>query len=142
MKRHLTRLMPLAGLLVMAAAAPAWAGAEDAIGTWRDTEKGSIVSVYKCGDGVCAKIIKTSNPGEKDVNNPNPALRNRPVAGLVIMSGGKKSGDNAWTGSLYNREDGQRYSGSLTVVSKNQLELKGCVAGGLICKSRIWTRAN
>jgi uncharacterized protein (DUF2147 family) len=118
------------------------AAPEDAFGTWRDATKGSTVRVYSCGGGLCAQIVKTSDAGAKDVNNPNPALQKRPIAGLVIMSGAKKSGDNAWKGSIYNREDGQRYSGSITVVNKNTLELQGCGLGGLVCSSRTWTRIN
>ncbi len=143
MKRLTKLILPVVSLAFYAAMnSEALAGAEDAFGTWRDNEKGSIVKVYSCGGGLCAQIVKTKDAGAKDVNNPNPALRNRPIAGLVIMSGARKTGENKWQGTIYNREDGQRYSGSLTVVSKNQLQLEGCVAGGLFCKSRIWTRAN
>ncbi|MDX2263677.1 MAG: DUF2147 domain-containing protein [Hyphomicrobiales bacterium] len=133
-----------AAMLAAAACASstAFAAPEDAFGTWRDTAKGSVVKVYSCGGGLCAQIVKTNDAGAKDVNNPNPELRKRPIAGLVIMSGAKKSGDNAWKGSIYNREDGQRYSGTITVVSKNQLELQGCGLGGLVCSSRTWTRIN
>ncbi|MDZ4790200.1 MAG: DUF2147 domain-containing protein [Hyphomicrobiales bacterium] len=143
MKLFLRMMMPALGLALLAGFSPAsQAGAEDAFGTWKDSAKGSVVRVYACGGGLCAQIVKTSDAGAKDVNNSNPALQKRPIAGLVIMSGAKKSGDNAWKGSIYNREDGQRYSGSLTVVSKNQLELQGCGLGGLVCTSRTWSRMN
>ncbi len=143
MKMFLKTLTPMLGLALTAGmSTTALAGAEDAFGTWKDTQKGSVVKVYACGGGLCAQIVKTTDAGAKDVNNPNPALKTRPIAGLVIMSGARKNGANAWKGSIYNREDGQRYAGSLTVSSKNQLELQGCVLGGLICTSRTWTRIN
>jgi uncharacterized protein (DUF2147 family) len=133
---------PVLGLTLAAAlGGAAFAGADDVVGTWKDAEKGSIVKVYSCGGGgVCAQIVKTSDANAKDENNPDPAKRNRPIAGLVFMNGAKKSGENGWKGTLYNREDGQSYSGSLTVLSKDELKLEGCVLGGLICKSRSWTR--
>lgn len=143
MRMLLKTLTPLLGLALTAGLnSAAHAGAEDAFGTWKDSQKGSVVKVYSCGGGLCAQIVRTNDAGAKDVNNPNPALKKRPIAGLVIMSGAKKSGDNAWKGSIYNREDGKRYAGSLTVSGKNQLELQGCVLGGLVCTSRTWTRIN
>jgi len=33
------------------------------------------------------------------------------------------------------------YSGYLTMSGPDVLELKGCVLGGIICKSETWTRA-
>jgi len=121
--------------------APLAAAAEgDPAGLWRDNERGSVIKVYPCGGGMCAEVSKPYEAGAKDVNNPNPALRSRPITGVVILSGAKKSSDNVWKGSLYNAEDGKNYSGSMTLVSRSELQLEGCVLGGLFCKSRSWTR--
>jgi uncharacterized protein (DUF2147 family) len=125
--------------LAAASSSPVLAGADDAVGTWKDVEKDALVKVYTCDGGVCVQIVKIKDPSLKDVNNPDAALRGRPIEGIVIMSGAAKSGDNAWKGKLYNREDGKTYSGSITVVNKNEVKLEGCVL--MICKSRKWERA-
>lgn len=116
--------------------------AEDAFGTWRHPENGSLINVYQCGGGLCAKVAKVADAGRKDEKNPDPKLRNRPVVGVVIMSGGKKTGSNSWSGRLYNTQDGETYNGTVTVVSKNTLKLQGCVMGGLVCQGPTWTRVN
>ena len=116
--------------------------AEDAFGTWRHPENGSHISVYKCGQGLCAKIIKVADPSRKDVNNPDAKLRSRPVEGIVIMNGAQKSGASGWSGKLYNTLDGQTYSGSVTVIDKTHIKLEGCVLGGLVCQGPAWTRIN
>jgi uncharacterized protein (DUF2147 family) len=115
--------------------------AEDALGTWRHPENGSHVEIYKCGEGVCAKIVKIVDAQKTDDKNPDPAKRSRSTTGLVIMSGAKKTGPNEWKGSLYNRADGGTYSGTLTVKSKNALDLSGCTAA-IFCKTVTWTRVN
>jgi uncharacterized protein (DUF2147 family) len=120
-------------------AGTAYAGAEDALGTWRDVEKGATFKIYTCDGGVCAQIVKPVEADAKDANNPDLALRGRPIAGVIIMNGAAKSGDNAWKGKLYNPEDGKTYSGSITVVNKNEVKLEGCVL--VICKSKRWVRA-
>jgi uncharacterized protein (DUF2147 family) len=56
------------------------------------------------------------------------------------MKGGRKTGENSWSGKLYNTQDGETYSGTLTLVDKDHLKLQGCVLGGLICQGPTWTR--
>jgi uncharacterized protein (DUF2147 family) len=130
-----------AGLLVLSLmSAPASAQkAEDAIGVWLNPENGSNVEFYMCGDLVCGKIVKVVDGQKTDDKNPKPAQRNRPIVGLVIMHGAKKTGDNKWSGKLYNRENGKTYAGTVTVKSKDELDLSGCVAL-VLCKTVTWTR--
>jgi uncharacterized protein (DUF2147 family) len=115
--------------------------AEDAFGTWLNPDDKSNVELYRCGEGLCAKITKVSDGQKTDDKNPDAAKRNRPVVGLVIMEGAKKSGANTWSGTLYNRADGKSYSGTVTVKAKNSLDLSGCVAL-VVCRTTTWTRVN
>jgi uncharacterized protein (DUF2147 family) len=124
----------------LALAATAYAqSAEDAFGVWENPENKSHTQFYKCGDGVCGKIVKVVDGQKTDDKNPDPGKRSRPIEGLVIMQGAKKSGPAAWTGQLYNRADGKTYSGTLTVKSKTAVELSGCVAM-VFCKTTTFRR--
>jgi uncharacterized protein (DUF2147 family) len=136
------RIRAIAGACALAVALPlsAWGAAEDAIGNWRDADSGGIVSVYSCGGGICVKVVKPGKGREKDDANPNPQLKGRSMAGVVLMNGAIKAGADKWKGKLYNSEDGETYTGYVTSVSKDEVKLEGCVAGGLICKSRTWKR--
>ena len=115
--------------------------AEDAFGVWLNPENQSNVEFYRCGEGLCAKITKVSDAQKTDDKNPDAAKRNRPIVGLVIMEGAKRSGANTWSGTLYNRADGKSYSGTVTVKAKNTLDLSGCVAL-VVCRTTTWTRVN
>jgi len=124
----------------MAFAAVAYAQtAEDALGVWENPENKSHTEFYKCGDGVCGKIVKAVDGQKTDDKNPDPAKRNRPIVGLVILQGAKKTGPKSWSGQLYNRADGKTYSGTLTVKSKTAVDLSGCVAA-VFCKTTTFTR--
>ena len=113
--------------------------AEDAIGVWENPENKSHTEFYKCGDGVCGKIVKAVDGQKTDDKNPDPAKQKRPIVGLVIMQGAKKTGANKWSGTLYNRADGKEYAGTVTVKSKDSLDLSGCVAA-VFCKTVTFTR--
>lgn len=124
--------------LVLATAAYAQT-AEDAFGVWLNPENKSHTEFYKCGDGLCAKIVKNVDGQKTDDQNPDASKKSRPIVGLVIMQGAKKTGANKWAGTLYNRADGKSYSGTLTVKSKDSVELSGCVAA-VFCKTTAFSR--
>ena len=130
-----------AALVAMAASVADAQTAEDAFGVWEHPENKSHVQIYKCGSGLCARIAKVVDGQKTDDKNPNTTLRSRPVVGLVIMSGAQKTGPNQWKGDLYNRADGATYTGTLTVKSKNALDLQGCAAM-ILCKTVTWARVS
>lgn len=137
------RLVPAALAAAVASAiscGPAGAqSADDAFGVWLNPENGSNVEFYKCGgEGLCAKITKVTDGQTADDKNPDPAKRSQPIVGLVIMENAKKSGAK-WSGTIYNRENGKSYSGSITVKNKDAVDLSGCVAA-IICRTVTWTR--
>lgn len=133
-----TGLVIALGAMIAASAAYAQS-ADDAFGTWRHPENGSHVQMYKCGSGLCAKIVSVKDGQKTDDKNPDAAKRSRPIVGLVIMSGATKSGPASWQGSLYDRSSGKSYSGTVTVKSKSQLDLTGCMAA-ILCKTVSWSR--
>jgi uncharacterized protein (DUF2147 family) len=119
---------------------PSEAAAAEPYGVWRHPDNGSLVRMYECGSGLCAKIIEVKDSGRKDVNNPDPEKRSRPVEGVVIMNGAQKTGQDTWEGQLYNTQNGKTYTGVITVQGPKTLELEGCVLGGLLCQGVTWSR--
>ena len=122
-------------------AAPAFAAAPVA-GKWLTTEKDSVVEIAPCGPAICGRIQRIIAPTPKgpprDTNNPDPALRGRPIQGLTILSGFKDIGKN-WQGSIYDPRAGKTYKSFLTRLANGTLQVKGCF--GPFCKTMIWTPA-
>lgn len=137
MRQRLAALAIAATVMLPGVSSAQTAG--DAFGVWRHPENGSHVEMYKCGENLCAKIVKVVDAQKTDDKNPDAARRGRPIVGLVIMSGAKKTAANSWAGSIYNRADGGTYSGTITVKSKDALDLAGCTAI-ILCKTLTWTR--
>ncbi len=130
-----------AACLILAIPGTCFAAAEDAIGTWNDTETSAKTQIYSCPGGICIKVVTPSKGRETDSYNPDPALKGRSMAGVTIMAGAAKDGADRWKGQLYNSEDGKTYSGWVIVANKDEVKLEGCVLAGLLCKTRIWRRA-
>lgn len=126
--RHFTKTFALAALIAVGAAAGAQAG--DATGTWLRADGTSKVRFSPCGGALCGTIAWLKNPADS-----------KGKVGQRVFFDMKPNGDNAWSGSAFNPEDGKTYTGKMT-LSGNSLTTKGCVLGGIICKSVSWSRAN
>lgn len=130
----------LIGALLAAAPAPA---ADAAIGRWKTETRNGIVEIQRCGASICGRLVTSEllrqQPDLKDGRNQNPALRNRPLRGLLLISGFTADGD-AWSGGqIYNPDDGKTYKAKVTPVDANTLKVRGCVFVPL-CKTQTWTR--
>jgi uncharacterized protein (DUF2147 family) len=120
--------------LALATLPPGAAQAGDPAGLWRSESGLSRYQVRHCGQGICVKIVWiVEGPAVRDIHNPNPALRNRPVMGIDIVSRSHATGPNRWDGNIYNFKNGQTYSGWAEMISEDQMQMAGCVLGGLIC---------
>lgn len=137
------------------AAAQTAAGPADVIeGVWL-TDSQSEMTISRCLEGFCgyiSKIVITDEIVAKygndvaaigtnftDYNNKNPALRNRPIQGLQILTLRQSRNRYVYEGEIYNPEDGNVYAGAVEVVSADSIKLKGCVLY-VLCQEQLWTR--
>jgi uncharacterized protein (DUF2147 family) len=127
---------PLLAALISMVPAVAAAGP---VGKWRVADGTAHVQISQCGPALCGSIAWTNDGGGTDENNPNPAYRTRSLVGLPIMHL-QPSGDNLWTGDVYNAKNGQNYSAKLNLRSETVLRLEGCVPGTNLCGEENWTR--
>lgn len=128
------------GLFAAMGVAGAASPAADVNGVWLTQSGDTRVKISPCGAAWCGTIVWTRS-GAKDAKNPDPAKRDRSLTGVQMISGMKRGTDGNYSGQLYNPLDGKTYTGKLQPASATELKLKGCVMGGLICKSQTWTRA-
>lgn len=121
-------------------------------GQWVTKDEKARVEITRHGDvyeGVIVWLKEPDFPAEdeeagkpkRDRENPDPALRSRPIIGLRILQGFTYAGDNTWTGgSVYDPENGKTYRGKLRLEKGDRLILRGYVAVTLFGRTEIWTR--
>lgn len=115
------------------------AQAQDATGEWRVANGAAHVRIVDCGSALWGVISWEKRPG-RDVNNPNPTLRQRPTLGMPILLHMRPSDEaGKWEGEVYNSEDGRTYDASIALRSANTLHIEGC-ALGIFCGGENWTR--
>jgi len=151
----MTRLTSVLLLLFVAFTAPAFAASDDILGTWLNQKQDAKIEIFQCGSNFCGKIVwlkepvypagsKEGTPGTPkiDYKNPDTARQKTPIMGLQIMEGMQFSGDNLWkNGKIYDPDNGKTYSSKATLVSHDQLDLRGFIGVSMFGRTEKWSRA-
>lgn len=104
--------------------------ASDARGVWLREDGKAKVKFSNCGgENLCGTIVWLR---EKDSSAQ---------VGQKVFFDMEPTGENIWTGSAFNPEDGKNYDGKM-VLRGASLKTSGCALAGLICKSFNWSRAD
>ena len=69
-------------------------------GLWLEKDWKVAVRLYACdGGGLCGDLARIPDDmPRRDVNNPDPALRDRPLIGLQVLSDFRPAGHGVWQG--------------------------------------------
>ena len=96
-------------------------------GTWMRDDGNARVKIEPCGGDLCATNvwIKDTSGGEE-------------VGDRLVMSV-KPVDDNTLDGSAYDAKRDMNFKIKID-VSDNSLTTRGCVVGGLLCKSMGWSK--
>lgn len=134
-------------MLVALTSFPAMGTAAEPTGTWVMSDGKVTVRLTKCGGGaLCGQIVGLKEPVYKDGTkkidkyNPNKSLRKRPLMGLALLQNMQPAGEDRWSGSIYNPDDGKTYSATMALKG-NTMRVRGCVLG-ILCKNNDFRRVN
>lgn len=130
------------------AAAPAFAQGQTPVGVWLHPNKRIQVAIAPCGAQLCGKIVWFRWPNDAqgvplvDLKNRNPTLRGRPLLGLTVLRGLRRTdGGRAWEGGrIYNPDDGEDYRARMTIQNNGALNVRAYVLLPTLGQTLIWTR--
>ena len=118
-------------LIVLLAAVPILASAEggpDISGNWTRSDGKTRVRVVSCGNQICV-----TNTWVKDASGGEA------VGDKLIMTLAPQ-GTSALAGSAYDVKRDASYSLQIS-VQNDQMQTRGCMLVGVVCKSLNWIRA-
>ncbi len=118
--------------------------ADPIAGRWITEERDAVIQIGSCGQSLCGKIVKflvapPQGKNQRDVNNADPAKRNRKLMGMPVLTGLDEESD-LWRGEIYDPKSGKTYRSVIRRKSANVLEVKGCV--GPFCQTQNWRKAS
>jgi uncharacterized protein (DUF2147 family) len=123
----------------------ATSGDASPLGVWRYQD--GRFQIYEDNGKLSGKVVSIDKPvapnGEeaKDIHNPDPSKRDRPIQGLVFMQGFIPTGNGKWEhGTVYDPYTGSTYSATLELEGKDKLKVRGYVLVSLIGRTVEWVR--
>jgi len=117
-------------------------------GQWYTEENKSLVEIYRAKNGkYYGKIVWLKNPLETngkpkvDDENPDPAKRNDPIIGLVLLKGFDYKGEGVYkNGTIYDPDNGKTYDCIITFANNDKLFIRGYIGISLIGRTTEWIR--
>jgi len=118
------------------------------LGHWYAEGGAAQVEITECDGGLCGRVSFLRSPFDengcelRDVNNPDPQQRSRPVLGLEILNAGQRSASDTseWSGSIYDPASGHTYRCDIRSDGDDRLQLRGYVGIPLIGRTTTWFR--
>lgn len=133
-------------VLVLIAKVNSNAQSDDVIGVWLTDSEKSQIRVFKATNGKYYGKIEwlKEDKEEKDSNNPDLSMRDKPLMGMTILRGFSYNKNKEYwdDGTIYDPKNGKTYDCFMWFEEDRQkLEIKGYVLGmKFIGRTTTWKR--
>ena len=130
--------------MLLAVTAGAAAQTADPVGEWLVQDGTARIKVVSCPTApnqppaIWGVIWAEAKPGV-DAQNPDPAMKNRPMLGVPILIGMRQTEANLWNGKIYDATRGSIFDSNISLSRSDMLQVRGCVAG-IFCGGEDWKR--
>lgn len=128
-----------AALLSPVAAAAADIDAPEAsqiFGYWKNP-KGSVhVNIKPCGAKACGNVVWATPKAQQDTRDGGAGN----LIGMQIIRELTPGDNGVWKGKVFAPDINMTFSGTARLDGPARLKAKGCLIGGVLCKSQTWTR--
>lgn len=129
-------LTPILAILAGPALASEAHAASDIAGFWMNPKHTLAVHTDTCGTDLCGRVAWASTKAEADGRDSGvPHL-----LGIELLENYRFRGKGVWQGTVFVPDMGRHFASEIDELSPNRLKVSGCILGGLLCKSQVWTR--
>lgn len=126
-------MLALVTYMVVASAAPA----DQIEGLWLHPENSVIIHLAPCGQAICGTVTWANERAKKAASRGIDQL-----VGARLLTDLRPRDNGQWRGKLFVPDLNVRVNGKLTPIKPNKLRVSGCLIGGMICGSQVWTRTD
>jgi uncharacterized protein (DUF2147 family) len=125
-------------LAVLALTASTAAAAQTPLegGLWMNPHGTVAVRTGACGGKLCGWVAWADADSLADARDAGVER----LVGTELLENYVPDGPGAWSGTVFVPDKGRRFSSEINQLSPDRLKIKGCILGGLICRSQVWTR--
>lgn len=123
--------------LLLSGQALAQTATSDAFGVWRNPKDNVRVEIQPCGTAACGTVVWASPRAQAKAR----AAGTSSLVGTQVLKNlelDKLHG--VWRGKVFVPELNRNFTGIAEPLDSRQLRAKGCVIGGLLCKTQVWAK--
>ncbi|GAA4751466.1 hypothetical protein GCM10023264_17720 [Sphingomonas daechungensis] len=124
-------------IALMTLAVSASAPAESIEGLWLHPERSVIIHLSPCGNALCGTVTWANENAKKAARRGID-----PLVGARLLTDLRPRSNGQWRGKLFVPDLNVRVNGKITPINPNKLRVSGCLIGGMICGSQVWTRTD
>ncbi|MBS0481827.1 MAG: DUF2147 domain-containing protein [Proteobacteria bacterium] len=106
-------------------------------GVWRNPDGTLQVKIEAQGTQLTGRIVWAAPEAITDARESGVR---EPLIGTQLLHDYRRAGENRWRGKVYVPDMGGSFSSSIVAKAETQLDISGCILGGLICKHQTWQR--
>jgi uncharacterized protein (DUF2147 family) len=100
--------------------------ADSALGDWQTEGRKGMVRIEPCGQALCGYVLDPSSNAK----------------GETVLIDMKSKAASEWSGSIYSRDSGNIYYGTIAMKGPNSLRVEACALGRFFCSANVWSRAD
>lgn len=125
------------GLAMLALAVPAAAQKKmTPTGVWQSPGGNTRLRIAPCGKELCGTVAWGSERAKRDAARAG----HDNLVGMEIFESFSRTGPNTFEGRVFVPDMNRRFSGRLTMVDQNNIDVRGCLRGNVGCRTDRWTR--
>ena len=103
---------------------------------WRNPSNSVHVRIHPCGKSRCGTIVWANDKAKADsARGGTPKL-----VGTELFRDFKEVSPKVWKGKVFVPDMNRVFTGTATIKDQNTLVARGCLFGGIGCKSQTWKR--
>jgi uncharacterized protein (DUF2147 family) len=106
------------------------------VGVWSNPKGTVHVRMQPCGERVCGTVVWASAKAQADAKKGGTPK----LIGTQLFREFKQVAPNAWSGRVFLPDMNRTFSGKMTALGPRTISGRGCLIGGLLCKSQTWRR--
>jgi len=94
------------------------------------------IRIAPCGQTLCGTVLRASDKQKARAE----AGSGTDLVGATLIHHIRAVGPGRYTAKVFVADKNMNANGTIVQVSPDEINVKGCVAFGLFCKSQQWTR--
>ena len=102
-------------------------------GMWINPYRSVAVRTGPCGERLCGWIVWANQEAQNDARDGGTPK----LIGTASLENYRNDKPRSWSGTVFVPDMNRRFYSIIQQVAPDQMKVKGCILGGLLCKSQV-----